>query len=248
MFDPELVQELFVSKNQLTEKSDLSDTIFKDLLGSSFLFSKGDKIWKAKRQAVAHAFYKDQLKVMMEVLKSKIDIYFDIWHKEIEASPDKSHKIDITQAFERIFAHNLITIAFGEDINDDKFDILVRETKSGDQFVEKKVSIREALHEINDQIMGGSMEKMMHPIGILVYIFSGKAWLPSFSNRAKVCRDNCYRIRAVLTAYVQKRKRGEVKSHLENGSDLLTVFLKSPDIFTDDFIVDELLDFFLAGV
>ena len=230
------------------EKAGLSDTIFKDLLGNSFLFSKGDKIWKAKRQAVAHAFYKDQLKVMMEVLKTKIDIYFDIWNKEIEASSEKSHKIDITQAFERIFAHNLITIAFGEDINDDKFDIQARASKAGDKFVTKKVSIREALHEINDQIMGGSIDKMMHPVGLLVYLFSGQTWLPSMNYKTKVCRDNCYKIRAVLHAYVQKRKRGEVKSHLENGSDLLTVFLKSPDIFTDDFIVDELLDFFLAGV
>ena len=45
----------------------------KDLLGNSFLFSKGDAVWKAKRKACAHAFYKDQLKVMMEVLKDKIE-------------------------------------------------------------------------------------------------------------------------------------------------------------------------------
>ena len=51
----------------------------------------------------------------------------------------------------------------------------------------------------------------------------------------------------MLTAYVQKRKSGEVKSQVDN-TDLLSLFLKSPDIFTDDFIVDELLDFFLAGV
>ena len=60
---------------------------------------------------------------MMEVLKGKIEFYFDIWNKEIDKSPDKSHKIDITYVFERIFAHNLVTIAFGEDINDDKFEI-----------------------------------------------------------------------------------------------------------------------------
>ena len=54
---------------------------------------------------------------MMEVLKGKIEHYFEKWNKEIESSSDKSHTIDITKAFERIFAHNLITIAFGEDIN-----------------------------------------------------------------------------------------------------------------------------------
>ena len=52
----------------------------------------------------------------MEVLKGKIEHYFDIWNKEIEVK--KKTRIDMRQAFERIFAHNLITIAFGEDIND----------------------------------------------------------------------------------------------------------------------------------
>ena len=85
---------------------------------------------------------------MMEVLKGKIEHYVDIWNREIEVN--KSARIDIRQAFERIFAHNLITIAFGEDINDEKFDLQVRKTPDGSDFVTKKVSMREALHEIND--------------------------------------------------------------------------------------------------
>ena len=60
---------------------------------------------------------------MMEVLKGKIEGYFDEWNNEIAASKDKSYAIDISVVFERIFAHNLITIAFGEDINDQKFEI-----------------------------------------------------------------------------------------------------------------------------
>ena len=135
--------------------------MYKDLLGNSFLFSKGDAIWKAKRQACAHAFYKDQLKIMMEVLKGQIEHYFQIWNKEIENSTDstKSHTLDIAQAFERIFAHNLITIAFGEDINDDKFDILVRSQTNENEFETKRVSIREALFEINDQLIEGTFTK-----------------------------------------------------------------------------------------
>ena len=87
---------------------------------------------------------------MMEVLKGKIEHYFDIWNEAIKNADSKSHTIDLTVAFERIFAHNLITIAFGEDINDDKFDLQVRKNLLGKEFVTKKVSIREAIHEIND--------------------------------------------------------------------------------------------------
>ena len=34
---------------------------------------------------------------------------------------------------------------------------------------------------------------------------------------------------------------------MKDGTDLLSMFLRSPDVFTDDFIIDELMDFFLAG-
>jgi hypothetical protein len=85
---------------------------------------------------------------MMGVLKGKIEDSFNEWNKEIEASPAKSHAIDIRVEFERIFAHNLVHIAFGEDINDDKFDMLVESKTNKGKFTTKKVSIREAIHEI----------------------------------------------------------------------------------------------------
>ena len=44
-----MVYDLFVSKNQFTEKSGGAYAGFKDILGDAFVFSKGDKLWKAKR-------------------------------------------------------------------------------------------------------------------------------------------------------------------------------------------------------
>ena len=43
--------------------------MFSDLLGSSLLFGPGDEDWRRKRKACAHAFYKDRLRVMLDVLK-----------------------------------------------------------------------------------------------------------------------------------------------------------------------------------
>ena len=59
--------------------------------------------------------------------------------------------------------------------------------------------------------------------------------------------ENGRRQRAAIMAYVQQRKRGERKSKVE-GADLLSLFLANPDVFTDEFIVDELRDFFGAAV
>ena len=47
--DPDMVYDLFAAKNNLTDKSGDSDRITKELLGESFLFSKGGAVWKAKR-------------------------------------------------------------------------------------------------------------------------------------------------------------------------------------------------------
>ena len=67
------------------------------------------------------------------------------------------------------------------------------------------------------------------------------------SKQEKICLGNCRRIRAVIYEYVQKRKSGEKKSQVAEGVDLLSLFLSNRDIFTDEVIVDEILDFFGAG-
>ena len=46
---------------------------------------------------------------------------------------------------------------------------------------------------------------------------------------------------------MQKRKNGEVKSQVADGVDLLSLFLQNQEVFDDDGIIDELIDFFGAG-
>ena len=71
--DPEMAQDLWVKKNAIFDKTGNFEGIFSKALGSSFLFSKADEVWKAKRKACAHAFYKERLAVMVEILKDKLE-------------------------------------------------------------------------------------------------------------------------------------------------------------------------------
>ena len=64
--DPKVVQDMVVTKNAQIDKTGVFEGIFKNFFGSSFLFSKSDDVWKAKRKGVAHAFYKDKLLVMLD--------------------------------------------------------------------------------------------------------------------------------------------------------------------------------------
>ena len=62
----------------------------------------------------------------------------------------------------------------------------------------------------------------------------------------KIVKANCAKVRSYILEYVNNRKVGKNKSQVK-GVDLLSLFLESPKIFTDEFIVDELMDFFFAG-
>ena len=114
--DPEAIQEVFSTKNRLLDKTESAAERFKELLGNSFLFALADEDWKTKRKATAHAFYKDRLVNMMDCLKGKLAERCAAWIKTAE--DEGKVRIDIALEFEKIFAKNLIHIAFGEDISE----------------------------------------------------------------------------------------------------------------------------------
>lgn len=70
--DPEIVMDLYNSKNGISDKDGMTELMFKELIGNSFIFSMNDDRWKEKRKACAHAFYKERLNLMLEVLKDKV--------------------------------------------------------------------------------------------------------------------------------------------------------------------------------
>lgn len=69
----------------------------------------------------------------------------------------------------------------------------------------------------------------------------------AFTSLERHSNANCAALRSTLHAYVQKRASGEEKSQLEGGGDILSLMMASPDIFSEEFIVDELIDFLTAG-
>ena len=82
--DPNVAQDLYTTKNAIYDKSGAFEAIFSNLMGRSFIFSKADEHWKAKRKACAHAFYKSRLVNMLEILKDKIEADLNEWKAQIE--------------------------------------------------------------------------------------------------------------------------------------------------------------------
>ena len=108
------------------------------------------------------------------------------------------------------------------------------------------MSFMKALNKVITQMVLSYTIKFYNPANWLSYQFAGKVFNVTAHQRRVA--QNARKIRDFVNDYVQKRKRGENKSELAEGSDLLSVFLSAPpEIFTDEFIIDELVDFFMAA-
>ena len=55
------------------------------LLGDSLLFSKNDDLWKTRRKALSHVFYKDRLSHMLEIFKFTLGQEFEKLKVEIDS-------------------------------------------------------------------------------------------------------------------------------------------------------------------
>lgn len=239
--DPEIVQDLWVGKNALLDKCPESLIMFEDIIGQSFLFAHNDEAWKTKRKACSHAFYKERLVFMLETLKDKIMDVQEKWLAEIDSNAQKMTVINMATEFSDIFSRNIITVSFGEDLSD---DILTLRVKEGGVFVEKQVKVTEAIYIIIDQVCMTHYSSAQNPLNWF-YLYTGHIF--KLSHEAQIVKDNCLRARAWVREFIRQRRDGERTSQVQQNTDILSLMLERPDVFTDDVMTDELIGFFGAA-
>ena len=115
--DPMIVRDLYVTKNAISDKDGMTELQFSDLIGNSFIFSHNDARWKAKRKACAHAFYKERLEMMIEVLKDKVEASVEKFLSQARESPEGIAIMDFEREFSDMLSRNIVHICFGQDIS-----------------------------------------------------------------------------------------------------------------------------------
>lgn len=233
------------TKNKMFDKNQVIDYNFKELIGESFLFSASTDVWRAKRKACSHAFYKDRLDNMMDCLKNIISEQVNLWNMKIGMSKSDRVFIDMANKMEKIFASNLIFITFGEDMADEMVQIEVLKNTNTLQFEKKMMKLRHAIQEVANQVQIRADILFKNPINIISYEMLGFTFKIGQAHRKFY--KNIIALRTFVNNYVQDRKAGKRKSQVKGEKDLITLFFENRDIFTDEFIVDEILDFFAAG-
>ena len=97
-------------------------------------------------------------------MKDILALKFEEWITQIEASPLQKTTIDISKEFQEIMARNIITIAFGEDINSEKIDMNFRKEAGSSQFITKKVIFSDAIEECFNQLADTIPGKLFNPL------------------------------------------------------------------------------------
>jgi len=70
--DPNVVGELYTTKNKYFDKHPLVKEVSLCLTGESILFAETTKDWKDSRKAMSPAFYKGKLENLVEIAKTAV--------------------------------------------------------------------------------------------------------------------------------------------------------------------------------
>ena len=194
--DPEIAQDIFVSKNVHVDKTPDSFLMFEKIIGQSFIFSRNDDTWRAKRKACSHAFYKDRLEHMLETLKVKLIETFIGWNKLIKESENGSHEINMATEFSDILARNIIHICFGEDLSDELITLQV--LKDG-QWSSQTMTVKESIYIIVGQVLHSFYRNVSHPIN---WLYPHTEKLFEFDSDSRKVAQNCKLARQWIKAYI----------------------------------------------
>lgn len=184
---------------------------------------------------------------MIETLKDKLEEDCKRWAQQAKTSYYKSTKIDFSVVWNELFTRNILHIAFGEDISKEKINFKVVDAKQTDTSIpmpEKEVTFGDAIALIFKQLTPTIKMKAANVLYRLIYKLTGKSM--EFTRYEREVEENCLRLRSFIRDYIRARQSGK-RASTSNEVDLLSLFFSSPEVFTEDFIIDELVDFFIAA-
>ena len=93
---------MYVTKNAQIDKTGTYKGVFQHFMGESFVFSKTDAHWKAKRKGLGHAFYKEKLVDLLAILKKHMHKLCQEWKEEARQSGSGTKTIDLSTEIMRL--------------------------------------------------------------------------------------------------------------------------------------------------
>ena len=155
---------------------------------------------------------------------------------------------EILRILQNFFIHTI----FGTNVDDIKVRMQAQ-SLPGDcepitdktPFTEKEVTLMDATEIAFWQTLDASGSRQTNPF--IKSKFKKTKKLEAWTALEKIADQNCATLRSEILRYIKKRKSGELESDVGGKSDLVSLMIENSDVFNDEDIVDECIDFMVAG-
>lgn len=107
--DPDYVQDLFTTYNEVFTKQEYAKTLFSDLIWNCLMFQKSaEPSYKPRRKILSHAFYASKLKAMSDTI-------FSIIHKRLLEWPSlyPGGELDLVGELVQIQGQIVVSVSIG---------------------------------------------------------------------------------------------------------------------------------------
>ena len=112
--DVKVVQDLYVTHNRYFDKDPLIRSLVGELTGKSILFADSNEKWRARRHALAPAFYKKKLEEMIEQAKGCMNGTLERWNGFCAAGPAP---VDLVNEISLAYTRILLACAVGNNMD-----------------------------------------------------------------------------------------------------------------------------------
>ena len=113
--DPKVARDIYTTKNNIIDKAPRTGLIFQELhdgIGNA----PSDQAWKHNRNVLGQAFFKDKLKMMLQIVMYQMEKKVARMNEKMKESPDGSIRVDLPLEVQDMFNGKMIHLLFGEDI------------------------------------------------------------------------------------------------------------------------------------
>ncbi|CDW84567.1 cytochrome p450 [Stylonychia lemnae] len=227
--DPDILQELFVTKAKQVDKHYRLKTLFYDLTGESILFDKTTESQGNKRKRLSVAFYKDKMTQNLIIIIKKTFAWVQAIKKDIK---EGNNERELSKMINDHIMDCILASVFGE--TDIKQTV---QFQVGDKTSE--ISIGVCVGKLFLQLA----RKMQKPHRIFTKIFD----TVYIGKEEKILQKNLQTYRNFLQSLIDKRRQ-QIKDSNYSSTDFLSLLL-SDDLFCNDnnLIKDEISTFMLAS-
>eukprot|EP00347_Sterkiella_histriomuscorum_P009756 403340009 len=228
---PNMVQELYTSKNKYFDRHYREKIVGELVIGDSILFAKSTIRWAENRKHISSIFYKERLQVLLQSIQEMCLNQIKLWKNNYAGRTDASMDLNI-EILDMLMDETQVCV-FGLENLHKRFDFY-------DNGKLIQISVGDAIR----RIFRTATRRLYGPIRELFEIcdyFYITDW-------EKELKRNVTNFRAFLQMLVDERREAMKKPDFVNKGDLLTMLLTIDNFKNDDkMILDECVAFMIAS-